>query len=152
MSIFTSMKLFWKLFIGIIFLPFQHNILIFFCESWKGNFQYFYVLSVTLSNRLRSISINFLWHFLEVSQDFSIEFSRTNRCVTLIMCCPFTLHVTLPSFRRIYQNRIRIQPGQKIQLVHVGRVVVPPRYVRTDAQCEMPKIIKTSAASIKERQ
>lgn len=65
------------------------------------------------------------------------------------MCCPFTLHVTLPSFRRIYQNRIRIQAGQKIKLVHVSRMVVPPRYIRTDAQCEMSKIVKTSAASIK---
>lgn len=98
--------------------------------------------------RLQSFSCDISYK----SQAFSIEFSRTNRSVTLVMCCPLTLHVTLPSFRRIYQNRIRIQPGQKIQLVHVGRVVVPSRYVRTDTQCEMPKIVKTAAASIKERQ
>lgn len=43
------------------------------------------------------------------------------------------LHVALPAPRRVDEDGVVVQPREEVQLVHVGRVVVPPGYVRTYA-------------------
>lgn len=65
---------------------------------------------------------------------------------------PLPVHVALPPFSRVQKYGVIIEPREQVQLIDVCCVVVPPRDIRTDAQCEMSQVVEAAAARVEQGQ
>lgn len=61
----------------------------------------------------------------------------------LIVRCPFSRHITSPSFGRAWYQMVTIDCSKQKQLIYVRCVIVPARYIRFDACNDSGKWLNT---------
>lgn len=63
-----------------------------------------------------------------------------------------TEHVVFPPFRRLGDDRVRVDRRQQQQLVYVRRVVVPAGQIGGDSQRKVPQIVARPGAGVEQQQ